>query len=141
MYTVDLESSDLFGKLAAEDEDEAIFNSYLVERPELPRIISHRRDDNLVVVSAFKGEGKSALLRMGMKALKTQKAEFISRTTATAIAIDKSSPDVGVLARMWKASIYNYIAKEVGARIGFGWQDDSIGLVEFAQKEGFKSKP
>lgn len=141
MQTVNLQSSDLFGKLAAEDEDESIFNSYLVKRPELPRIVSHRKDDNLVVVSAFKGEGKSALLRMGMKELKARKEVFISRTTASSISIDKSSPDVAVLAKMWKASIYNYVAREVGARIGFAWQDDSIGLVEFAQKEGLKSKP
>jgi hypothetical protein len=138
---IDLNDPTLFGKVSAEDEDESVFASYQVERNELPTLLSDKVANNLVVVSAFRGEGKSALLRMAVRRLESEGKVFIKRITATSITVDKASPDVALLTRLWKASIYNYLAKEVGARIGFAWQDDSMGLVEFAQNSGLKNKP
>jgi len=95
-FQINLQDPDLFGKLAAEDEEESIFSSYQLERPELPRLTSEELNNNLVVVSAFRGEGKSALLRMAMKELKGGGKVFVTRTTATSITVDKSSPDIGL---------------------------------------------
>jgi hypothetical protein len=138
---LNLKDHDLFGHVAAEDEEEAIFTSYQVARPELSRLSSDKVADNVVIISAFRGEGKSALLRIASKQLQSSGKVFLARTTATSLSVDKTSPDVAVLTRLWKSAIYNYVAKQVGSKIGFAWQDDSIGLVEFAQNEGFKSKP
>src|SRR4051794_1324195 len=107
---INLKDPDLFGALAAEDEDEAVFTSYQMERAELHRLTSANAQNNLVVISAFRGEGKSALLRIAYKALRARQTIFLNKTTAVALTVDKSSPDVNLLTRLWKSSIYNHVA-------------------------------
>jgi hypothetical protein len=40
----------------------------------------------------------------------------------------------------WKKAILHRVANEVGARIGMAWADDSITLVEEAERQGFRSR-
>lgn len=55
----------LFGNDAAEDEDAEIFASYALERPELGDFTSPSR--RICIARAYKGEGKSALLRLSAR--------------------------------------------------------------------------
>lgn len=59
---IQLDALDLFGNDAAEDEEEDIFQSYALEREETRIFTDPLR--RLCVVRAYKGEGKSALLRL-----------------------------------------------------------------------------
>ena len=59
---IDLADVALFGNDAADLEHEAIFFSYAVERTELSDLVSP--DNTIQVIRAYKGEGKSALLRL-----------------------------------------------------------------------------
>lgn len=59
---IDLTATYLFGNDAAEDEDEDTFHGYVVDRPELTAFLEP--SNKICVARAFKGEGKSALLRL-----------------------------------------------------------------------------
>ena len=59
---INLADPDLFGNDAAEDEVDDIFNSSALKRDELGTFTDARK--RIRVVRAYKGEGKSALLRM-----------------------------------------------------------------------------
>jgi hypothetical protein len=59
---IDLTDPTLFGNDAAEDEQDDVFSSYAYERPELSAFSDGNR--SLVVARAYKGEGKSAMLRL-----------------------------------------------------------------------------
>ena len=50
----------LFGSEAADLEDATLFFSYVMQRPEITEFLDDRRP--VQIVSAYKGEGKSALL-------------------------------------------------------------------------------
>lgn len=60
-WRVDLTDDELFGNEMAEDEEERLFTSYAYERPEFQAFLNSAT--KLKVVRAYKGEGKSALLR------------------------------------------------------------------------------
>lgn len=70
----------LFGNDAAEDEREDIFYSYALERPELGVFADPER--RLAIARAYKGEGKSALLRLTSRrvAQANRKPIIIART-------------------------------------------------------------
>lgn len=57
-----LNDKTLFGNEAAEDEVEDIFTGYAVERPEVSKFLD--QTSSLAIARAYKGEGKSALLRL-----------------------------------------------------------------------------
>lgn len=59
---VSLTDPTLFGNDAAEDENDDVFYSYAIERPEVGLFADPQRP--IAIVRALKGEGKSALLRL-----------------------------------------------------------------------------
>ncbi|MBF0436847.1 MAG: hypothetical protein HQL77_15950 [Magnetococcales bacterium] len=59
---IDFSDESLFGNEAAEDEDEEIFKSYAFEREEVTDFL--QKDKRIAILKAYKGEGKSALLRL-----------------------------------------------------------------------------
>jgi hypothetical protein len=135
---IDLKSSDLFGNEAAEDEVEAVFSSTLLRRDDLAEFDDAR--NSIKVISAYKGEGKSSLLRALASQLSEKEDCFVITTTGPAAAPDVSSPDTAKWAKAWKKSLFSLIAARVGAAIGMAWSDDSISLVEEAEKHGFRRK-
>jgi hypothetical protein len=60
--SIDLVAPDLSGNDAAEDEEEEVFQAYAVDRTETSNFADATR--RLCIARAYKGEGKSALLRM-----------------------------------------------------------------------------
>ncbi|MCH7903289.1 MAG: hypothetical protein IH944_01830 [Armatimonadetes bacterium] len=137
--TFDLEDSTLFGNEAAEDEDAAVFDAYFLRRSDYSSFGSN--EHKFLVARAYKGEGKSAILREAESTIaKSHPASLRIVTTAANIAVapDTQSPDDWV--RAWKHSILERVAQEVGTRIGFALGDDAIGLVEEAERAGFRAR-
>lgn len=72
MASVEMRLTDvgLFGNDAAEDESEEVFKSYVIDRPEVSAFADAARA--LAIARAYKGEGKSALLRITQLKLEVQ---------------------------------------------------------------------
>ena len=136
---IDITSKQLFGNEAGEDEDEKIFKSYAVTRSEISDFLS---DDNPIsIVRAYKGEGKSALLRLVSLDLKKRpEPPVVIYISATSISPELTDTDSDRWIRGWKASILKLAAKEIGKSISLAFSDDAISLVEEAETNGFKAR-
>lgn len=135
---IDLKSPELFGNEAAEDEDEQVFWSNLLHRDDLAEFDA--LSNSIRVISAYKGEGKSSLLRALASSMSKREDCLVIRTTGPAAAPDVASPDTAKWAKAWKKSLFSLIAARVGVELGRSWNDDSISLVEEAEKQGFRRK-
>lgn len=128
----------LFGNDAAEDERDDIFYSYAFERPELVPFADPSR--TIAIARAYKGEGKSALLRLSTRKVrqdgKRNGKPIIVSKTADELAPEVAKDDYASWVRAWKASIVGVFAAEIGAEIGVAWTDDSMALVEESEKRG-----
>jgi hypothetical protein len=133
-----LSEPSLFGNDAAEDEDDEVFYSYVVERPELANFTDPSR--RLSVVHAYKGEGKSALLRLASNRIGTADNVINVARKADDLAPDVAGDDHGAWVRAWKASIVTALATEIGATIGVAWSDDAMSLVEESEKQGTRRR-
>jgi len=140
MSKIDLTAEDLFGNDVAEDEDIEVFNAYAVNRDEVSSFSDKYR--KLCIARAYKGEGKSALLRLAMNEVKAAggSESLIVHGTISAFAPTIQSDDFTVLIKEWKKGLFSRVANEIGSKIGFAWTDDEISLVEQAEKGGFKSR-
>lgn len=138
MSRFDLSAEELFGNEAAEDEDEQVFVSHLFQRKDLSLLLSASSPIRTAV--AYKGQGKSSLLRSLETSSKEKNDAFVIRITGSAVSLDVSGHDPAKWAKAWKRELYKLIAVKFGAEIGFAWSDDAIGLVEEAEKQGFRSK-
>ena len=134
---IDLTEPTLFGNDAAEDETQEVFDSYFVSRPEIDDFLS--LDHRLHVLRAYRGEGKSAVLRNAFRRL-SEKGSIVIHTTGSSMSPKNcgSGPDEWTAG--WKHSIFSRIANEIGTQIGMAWTDDAMSLVEEAEKNGFKSR-
>ena len=136
--SVDYTDKTLFGNDAAEEEQEEVFLSYVLE----PTIATDFLDceNKIQVVRAFKGEGKAALLRLTKNQLEKEESNLVIANTAVSLSPTLESIDSDEWTRKWKEKILNLIANEIGSRIGFAFSDDAISLVEEAEENGFKQK-
>lgn len=134
----DLTVDDLFGNEAAEDEDERIFQSHLLQRNDLSSFAAASNAFRLVI--AYKGQGKSSLLRSLAINLAANERALVVSTTGAATVPDVAGHDTTKWARAWKRELYKLIAVRVGAQIGIAWTDDAIGLVEESEKQGFRAR-
>lgn len=137
--TIDLTSQQLFGNDAAEDEGDDLFSAYALEREELKQFASNER--KISIIRAYKGDGKSALLRLTQMRIKEDKEPQLvisAQSSMLAPALSSASPTPWI--RAWKNAILLRVAKEIGAHIGIAWTDDAMMLVEESEKSGFKEK-
>ena len=134
---IDLSDPTLFGNDAAEDETQEVLDSYFVDRDEITDFLdpSHL----LRILRAYRGEGKSAILRKAHARLQDQDCISI-RTTGASLSPDVSGRDPGLWTKAWKGAIFQQIAVEVGSTIGMAWSDDAMALVEESEKNGFRSR-
>jgi hypothetical protein len=134
-----LSDVNLFGNDAADLEQKELFFSYAVQRPELQSFLDDQRP--VQVVRAYKGEGKSALLRLAEKKLTPQNDDEL---VIAAIGPDHSpyieGLDSDLWTREWKKSLLKLVANEIGSRLGIAFRDDAISLVEEAEANGFKQR-
>jgi hypothetical protein len=135
---INLIDPDLFGNDLAEDEDEDIFSSYAYENPELERLLNNEL--GIQIVRAYKGEGKSALLRLAKSKLELRKNVLLLELKGSNIAPTLSDFDPHIWIRNWKIKIMEQVAIEVGSKIKMAWSDDAIHLVNDSEKTGFKRR-
>jgi hypothetical protein len=129
----------LFGNDAAEDEDAEVLESYAIERPELGDFTSASR--RICIARAYKGEGKSALLRLSASQVeRSGEPQIVVFISANSLSPTLDTADFPAWIRAWKAAILGQLAAEVGATIGAAWSDDTMSLVEEAERQGFKSR-
>ncbi|MCG3173784.1 MAG: hypothetical protein GMKNLPBB_01986 [Myxococcota bacterium] len=130
---INLTAAYLFGNDAAEDEEENIFLGYVVDRPELKAFLDS--SNKICIARAFKGEGKSALLRLVQNRLGRGDAPpLILAATGKQLSPEQTARDTDAWVRDWKRSILQHIAREIGVRLGTAWSDDAISLVEEAEQ-------
>jgi hypothetical protein len=136
---IKLDEVALFGNDAADLEQEKLFFSYAVPRSELDDLLNS--DNAIQVTRAYKGEGKSALLRILKKKLLEPTSDQI---VISALGPDHSpnieSVDSDLWTREWKKSILKLVANEIGSQLGLAFSDDAISLVEEAEANGFKQR-
>ena len=134
-----LSDVNLFGNDAADLEQKELFFSYAIQRPELQNFLDDQRP--VQVVRAYKGEGKSALLRLAERKLAPQTDEEL---VIAVIGPDHSPAveglDSDLWTREWKKSLLKLVANEIGSRLGIAFRDDAISLVEEAEANGFKQR-
>lgn len=128
----------LFGNDAAEEEQENIFLSYVVEPEIATEFLEY--ENKIQVVRAYKGEGKSALLRLVKNKLEQIESNLVISNTAVSLSPSLDTFDSDEWTRKWKEKLLNLIANEIGSRIGLAFSDDAISLVEEAEENGFKSR-
>lgn len=131
----------LFGNDAAEEEGESLFLSYAVKRTELESFLLP--DLSIQVARAYKGEGKSALLRLVNIDLKQSNPggeTLVISTTGPDLSPSIDSLDQDLWLREWKKRILKLVANEIGALINVAFSDDAITLVEEAESNGFRRR-
>jgi hypothetical protein len=139
MTLINLVDKTLFGNEAAEDEPEHVFESYVVDRVETSTFLDRSRP--IQVVRAYKGEGKSALLRLVGLRIRSQKpAPLVVATTGVSLSPQLTSLSSDEWIRAWKQKILHLAACEIGATISVAFGDDAIALVEEAEANGFKAR-
>lgn len=139
MALIDFSDKHLFGNEAAEDEIEDIFSSYAIKRPEVSDFLDPSA--SLAVIRAYKGEGKSALLRLvNLELRKRTTTPVIIRIPASSISPELDSADFDRWVRAWKLNMLRLAANEIGASIALAFSDDAISLVETAELNGYKQR-
>jgi hypothetical protein len=139
MAKVDFSDESLFGNEAAELEKEDIFSSYAVERPEVKNFLD--ADRSIATIRAYKGEGKSSLLRLVCLQVRHRKPpSILINTIGSSISPEIEQADSDRWVRGWKTNLLKLAAREIGAKISMAFSDDAITLVEEAEANGFKSR-
>src|SRR6185312_1121078 len=134
-WPIDLSDDELFGNEMAEDEEEGLFASYAYEREEFQAFLNSAT--KLKVVRAYKGEGKSALLRWTLLKLRTFKNVIVHSAYANSLAPDLGGSSDSECIRLWKESFIRVAAAALGARLQFKFSDDVISLREEAERGGY----
>ena len=137
-WTVDFSDIWLFGNEMAEDEDERVFASYAYERDEFGEFLNPAT--KLKVVRAYKGEGKSALLRWLFLELKKFRNVITHTAYANAIAPTQIAVSDAECIRSWKDAFIKVAASSVGARLDFKFSDDVLSLREQAELGGYTER-
>jgi len=138
-YLIKLSDSTIFGSEVAEKEEEAIFLGYAIQRPELQKFTDeHHR---VSIVRAYKGQGKSGLLRLAKSRLdKLSNAPLTLEVTGSALSPDINSEDNDTWVRAWKQSVLKLIACHIGTQIDAAFSDDAMSLVSEAQQNGYRAR-
>lgn len=135
---IKLDDRSLFGNEAAEDELDDIFSSYAVIRPEVDRFLN--ASERIVIARAYKGEGKSALLKIVSQRLEASTDDLVLRVSAPSLSPEVESEESDEWTHGWKLRILRHVAAEIGARIQLAFSDDAITLVEEAEANGYKAR-
>lgn len=137
-WQLDLVDEDLFGNETAEDEDESTFLAYALVRPEFEGFVDARK--RLRIVRAYKGEGKSALLRWTYISLRhIRNVAVHSAFAASILPRSKHSADSDYI-QEWKDALLAAAAVTLGKKIDLQFDDDVISLREEAERGGYKKR-
>ncbi|WP_280192858.1 P-loop ATPase, Sll1717 family [Delftia sp. PS-11] len=137
----DLADPELFGNEAGEDEDAEILNSYFLKKPEFDRFYNSAR--KIAFVRSRKGMGKSALLKHTLyqrrKSFPDDLLIYVKASDLYALQETKASSPTDMIYG-WQQRLCTRINLELGARLRFGFSDESMMLIESAEVAGFRSR-
>ncbi len=135
-----LSDHQLWGNEAAEDEDTNILESYFVPQRSVSRFFD--RQQRLVVATARKGMGKSALIKKLSIDLARSPENIVVNITGTDLAALRpmKSLQPAELVNDWKQRLCWCINREIGARIDIAIDDDAMNIVDTAELSGYKRK-
>ena len=113
-----LNDESLFGNDAAEDEEEEVFESYVIKREEVESFGKPKA--RICIARAYKGEGKSALLRLAKREIQSNSKQeaLLIHLKAASIAPTLPEGDATQWIRAWKQAILARVASEIGASLG-----------------------
>ena len=131
----DLSDLKLFGNDAADDEPEEIFKSYFCPRDEVSFFTDPKTP--LAVLRAFRGEGKSAILKKSFIDIRETSISIHSKGSNLSPDVTGTNPDKWM--RGWKENIYGRIAAEIGSTLNLAFLSDAMELVRIAENGGFRS--
>jgi hypothetical protein len=137
-WPLDLDDEELFGNETAEDEEESNFLAYALERPEFDLFLNPTK--KLRVVRAYKGEGKSALLRWTYLALRDFKNVAVHDAFASSVLPRNKHLDDSDYVQEWKDAFLATAAMALGAKLELKFDDDVISLREEAERGGFRRR-
>lgn len=137
-WRVDLGDEELFGNETAEDETESNFLSYALVRPEFEDFLNANK--KLRVVRAYKGEGKSALLRWTYLSLRHIKNVAVYENFASSVLPRGKSLDSLDYVQKWKDALLLAAAGSLGAKLELKFDDDVVSLREEAERGGFRRR-
>lgn len=133
---------EIFGNSAAEDEEDDVFASYVLDRPELSDFLSRTR--RICIARAYKGEGKSALLRLVDLRLSesADSSTLFVRTTANELDPRPKTAvhDPNEWCHLWKLSLLRRCAILLGKEVSVALTDDAMHLVEQAEASGQRQR-
>jgi hypothetical protein len=136
---INLADVSLFGNDAADLEQEPLFFSYAVPRSELDDLLDN--ENSIQVIRAYKGEGKSALLRIVRNKLaQNDSDQLIVPLIGPDHSPNLDNNDSDLWTREWKKTLLRLVANEIGSRLGSAFTDDAIFLVEEAEANGFRQR-
>lgn len=133
-------SVEILGNEAAEDENPDFLQSYFVEKEEFNGLIND--DVTFQIIKGKKGVGKSACLC---------RVSYVKTHEKNTLIVDLKGSDLYSGGNFecktaneyifeWEQRICNLVNLELGKKIGFGFSDDAISMVEQAEISGFKSR-
>jgi hypothetical protein len=133
-----------FGNEAADDTDAEELASYFVEQEMFLKFLDVRQP--LLVVTARKGVGKSALLQWAArKVAEREKSPLVIRCRGADLVRGKfnlttplNTPNDHI--RDWMIRICALVNRQLAMSVGIAVTDDEITLVETAELEGYKSR-
>jgi hypothetical protein len=143
MLKIDLNDKSLFGNDAGEDESQEILESYFINNDEYDDF--YDVDNQLCVVNARKGMGKSTLLSKldyDLRKKEENDSPIVIRVTGNALLGlgDFTNKDQAYLENYWKQIICKEINIHIGNLIGIALTSDEMSMVEISELEGMKSK-
>lgn len=137
----DLINDDLFGNEAGEDENKQRLSDYYLEKPQNTMFFSEKK--KLCFVRARKGVGKSALLNYAAFKIENEFPQdiFIELKASELITLCKPEKEEALeLTNCWQQRLCARINVEIGKKIRFACDDDSITIVESSELSGFKGR-
>lgn len=121
-------------------QDDPRYLKYSVPRSDLLQRL-RLFDDQLIIVNAARGAGKSGLLINH----KDEIARFFARDITihkfySDIALPPDGTNVNQYVAFWKNSLIGWVVDEIGSRKRVAFSDSDIAAVELAEKHGAKER-
>jgi hypothetical protein len=137
-WKIELDDDELFGNETAEDEEESNFLAYALVRPEFEDFINAYK--KVRIVRAYKGEGKSALLRWTYLSLRHIKNVAVYENFASSILPRTQHLESVDYVQEWKDALLKAAASSLGSKLELSFDDDVISLREEAERGGFRKR-
>ncbi len=133
-----------FGNEAGDDVDPEELATYFVEQDAFAKFLDTRK--KLLVATARKGVGKSALLQWIAQQVATRDPEaLVIRTRGADLVRSKFNLSSTLTAPNehisdWMIRICALVNRQLAARLNIALTDDEITLIETAELEGYRSR-